>query len=197
MTKNSLPSFITEDQDALVPGDNQIKSISSLVEQHLALEAAVESAAQNLKNLEDQLRKCGEVDLPEAMAEAGVKVMNLTDGTKVEVTTRYKINISKERRPAAIEWLAKNGQSGVIKAEVAVEFPKGDMKKAEAFAKRLMKMGVQPSVDQTVNTTTVEALINELIEQNSTLPDDKRIEIPEKVFGLFQLKKAKIKLKKR
>lgn len=187
---NTLPSFITEDEDVVVPGDNQIKSISALVEKMLGLEAEVEAAEASLKDLHERFRKVSEVDIPEAMNSAGTKELKMNDGSVLSVTTRYKINISKERRPGAIDWLTENKHEALVRAVVTVELPRGDTERAEKLCKTLAEMGVQPAMTLDVNTASVEALINELLVEQG-------VQVPEKVFGIFKLNRAKLKKPKR
>jgi hypothetical protein len=186
----TLPNFITEDEDVVVPGDNQIKSIATLVETMLGLEANVEASEEDLRNLKEKLRRVTEVDIPEAMTSAGATKLSMKDGSVLSVTTRYKVNISKERKSEAIDWLIHNGQDGLVRTVVVVELPKGDMKRAAQLCEQLTKMGVQPVALLDVNHASVEATVNELIIEHG-------IQVPEKTFGIYKLNRAKLKKPKR
>jgi hypothetical protein len=115
------------------------------------------------------------VELPEAMTELGSSYLELDDGSGLSCSVTYKIvgSLPKrddpDRRFAAIEYLRENDGEGIIKANLLVEFGRGDISAANRLKRSLEFKQVtdQPiSVDADVHPSSLAAWGRERVREN-------------------------------
>lgn len=143
--------------------DSALALVSSLAEIQLQRERDVANAEDALAEAKRQLQQVKEVDLPEAMKEAGVKTFTTVDGTVVTVKSEVQVNITEANKPAAFQWLIDNGFGGLLKLDVEVHFDRGDREKAEKLAAQLSKKGIDTVVKQNVHPQTLKSFAKERI----------------------------------
>lgn len=111
--------------DAPLPADAKIKSVSELAIELRAAEAEVYAATDALKRALATYHRVAGVDLPRALMDAGASTLTTTDGAKVELKTAYDTKQLTE--PAGLTWVETHGGSALIKTSILVELDRGDL----------------------------------------------------------------------
>lgn len=170
-----------------LPSNLAVKEISELALIQVSRALRVEALEAELKAANEALRRVQEVDLPNAMAAAGVMSIKLPDGKSVTVKEDVYASIPKdERYPLALAWLREHGLGDVIKNEVKVAFGKGEEAQAAALLSILTEHGwTNNSVSEGVHSSTLKALIREQLAKGAEFPMD--------LFGAYPTTKAIIK----
>lgn len=181
-------------QDIVLPAasDQSLSLISALAELQLQLQRDVAAAEDALAAAKEALRQVQEVDLPEAMKEAGVKTFTTTDGTVVTVKNEVQAYISEANKPAAYQWLIDHGFGGLLKLDVELHFDRGDRERAEKLAAQLSKKGIDTVLKQSVHPQTLKAFIKERIADTES-----GIEVPLELFGARPYSVASVKPSKK
>lgn len=164
--KTTKASVIAKAQKGIVlpaASDSALALVSSLAAIQLERERDVADAEDALNAAKDALRQVKEVDLPEAMKEAGVKTFTTVDGAVVTCKNEVQVNITEANRPAAFQWLIDNGFGGLLKLDVEIHFDRGDRDKAEKLAAQLSKKGIDTVVKQNVHPQTLKSFAKERI----------------------------------
>ncbi len=164
--KTTKASVIAKAQKGIVlpaASDSALALVSSLAAIQLERERDVADAEDALSAAKDALRQVKEVDLPEAMKEAGVKTFTTVDGAVVTCKNEVQVNITEANRPAAFQWLIDNGFGGLLKLDVEIHFDRGDRDKAEKLAAQLSKKGIDTVVKQNVHPQTLKSFAKERI----------------------------------
>lgn len=149
----------------------------------------------NLENdltmAKEALRRVMEQDLPEAMDDVGMTTFTLDDGTKITVKPFYAASIPDDRKDEAFKWLQDHDFDSLIKAEVKVNFGKGEFELAQEFMQFIRGFNakaIDPEYKESVHWQTLRAFVKEQIEGGHPLPLD--------MFGVFVGRKAELKLPK-
>ncbi|OGC93932.1 MAG: hypothetical protein A2W25_14695 [candidate division Zixibacteria bacterium RBG_16_53_22] len=170
------------------PSNAAIKEISELATIQISRAGRVETLEQELKTANEALRRVQEVDLPNAMAEAGVSSITLPTGEKITIKEDVYASIPKdERYEQALAWLRGHGFGDVIKNEVKVAFGKGEEESSAELLAVLNDRGLIGATTCTtgVHASTLKALIREQLAKGAEFPMD--------LFGAFPTTKAVIK----
>ena len=165
--------------------NDALQQISTLASKQLEIIYEIERAEEALKKLEENLRRVQEIDLPNAMAEAGMKSFTLNNGSKITIKDDVAVSIPKDQKYAAYQWLRDNGFGDVIKHNVVVEFGKEDDEAALRLMQYCEKQGKHAEDQQAVHSQTLKALVKEQLA--------KGVEIPLDLFGAYPYSKAVIK----
>lgn len=165
--------------------NNDLKQVAALVRQQLILEQRVEDLTADLKRAQQDLANISGEVLPAALAEHGLTELKMADGSKVTVATVISASISKERSPAAHEWLRDNGFGDLIKNTVSINFGKGEDEKAGELIRELEGDGYNVDQKEAVHPSTLKAFCKEQIEKGSEIPSD--------LFGIYIGQKTTIK----
>jgi len=158
--------------------DSALALVSSLAQIQLERERDVANAEDALAEAKRQLTQVKEVDLPEAMKEAGVKTFTTVDGTVVTVKNEVQVSITEANKPAAFAWLIDHGFGGLLKLDVEIHFDRGDREKAEKLAAQLAKKGIDTVVKQNVHPQTLKSFAKERIADTES-----DLEFPLELFG--------------
>ena len=168
--------------------NEELASISGLAQQLLVVQKDIEEKKLELKELEEQFRQISESSLPEALQSANLSEIVLSDGTKLSVAPFYKGHISEKNRPAALEWLMKNGHGALIKNEISLKFGRDEDERAQDTIASLQQRGLSPSVKQGVHAQTLNAFVKERLTNGK--------DIPSEIFGIYVGSRAKIERKR-
>jgi len=185
--KVKLMSPINFEQDAITDiKQEDLKSISTLLQEQLKLEELIESLEDTLKMQKENLRKLSGETIPTAMAELGLTATEMFDGSKVKVVEDIYVSIPKEpsKSQECFEWLQNNGLGDIIKNSVGISFGKGEGNKAKHLEESIKEMGLIPEVKVSVHPSTLKATIKKWHEEGKSIPDNK--------FNLFIGQKTKI-----
>ena len=168
--------------------NEELASISGLAQQLLVVQKDIEEKKLELKELEEQFRQISESSLPEALQSANLSEIVLSDGTKLSVAPFYKGHISEKTRPAALEWLMKNGHGALIKNEISLKFGRDEDERAQDTIASLQQRGLSPSVKQGVHAQPLNAFVKERLTNGK--------DIPSEIFGIYVGSRAKIERKR-
>jgi hypothetical protein len=177
--------MIDLDEVAGVPSDAALDRVATTVRQQQEIERRVEELAQSLDDAKRLLRRISEVDLPEAMRDAGgITRVDLEGGLRVEVKPYYEASISQAHAAEAFAWLRNNGHADLIKREVRVLFGRGEDEAAAATIDSLRATGLEPDEKIAVHPQTLRAFVREQLEAGQNLPHD--------LLGIYAGQRAKI-----
>lgn len=173
-----------------VPED-KLERIRHFGAKQRSLTKALADLENNITALKEELRRVVEQDLPEAMDEVGMTKFVLDDGTTLTIKPFYSASIPEERKDEAFTWLKENDFDGMIKAEIKVNFGKGEFEVAQSFLNFIRgfnEKAIDPEYKEQVHWQTLRAFVKEQIEGGHPLPLD--------MFGVFVGRKAELKLPK-
>lgn len=168
-----------------MPSNNEVKEIAALAERQLLQQHAVESLENDLKYAQAALRQTQEVDLPNAMQQAGVSEIKLPTGEKITIKDGITASVPKDRKQEVCQWLRLHGFGDIVSMDIKLSFGRGEEKEADKVARRLADEGLHPECITDVNTARLKALISEQLAKGK--------EVPLEMFGAIQWTKAIIK----
>lgn len=183
---NELESQMAADAAAAaISPEDALKRVSDLAATMVKLQAEVTAAETVLSAAKLAYARVEQTDLPELMAELGLSLIRLDDGSTVEVRRTYASSITEARRAEAHAWLIAHGFGGLIKTRLEMNFGRGQEAEAAQAAQQIeAALGVAPIVEQGIHAATLGAFVKEQIEAGAQIPRD--------LFGVFEVKKAKL-----
>lgn len=144
--------------------------------------------------LEEQLAKkkaeetfLSEQDIPNKMQEAGISLLKLNDGSKVEIKPFYAAKIPSTRVDEAFNWLRTNGHGDMIKNNVSLTFGRSQDNEAKALVDELRQKGHNVKQVEKVEPMTLKGFVREQIQSGKQVPTD--------LFGVYIANKTKITTK--
>jgi hypothetical protein len=184
MTENDYSAFVEEAQD-----NDALAKLAALAQELYEAQLEVAKAESALKAAQARRNKLSEVTIPEAMDDAGLKNLETPSGIKLEVTSKIRGAMKGDAKDAAMDWLEKNGQGGIIKNQVIVEFGKGEDEDAIQLEEELIEEE-WGDVDRkrSVHAQTLEKWIRERMEQGQP--------VPEELFNVYEQRTTKVKKNK-
>lgn len=187
---DNLPAGIDFAADALaIPAsDSSLARVSRLTTRQVALEERKKALEAELKAVNIELRQLQFSELPEAMDSVALGAISLTDGLAVKVEDFIECSLAGEdgvKMARAVDWLRRTGQTGAIKAQVTVEFGKGEEARVQAALGILRTAGFAASERATVHTATFKKILRECREEGMAIPTDE--------LGVFIGRRAVIK----
>lgn len=164
-------------------GDNSLKRLSAMAEALQAAKNRVAIIQAQLAKAEAEVTGIESGEMPLLMQELKMKNFELEDGTTVELTEDLKCGITEANKPAAFEWVRKNGWGGIIKTHLTQEFGKGEEKAAKAAAAALTKLTKRKvALKSNIHHSTLKAFIKERLAAGTNISFD--------LFGIFLSKKV-------
>lgn len=165
--------------------DKSSSRLAKLADMLARLERRRVDVERDLKELDKDIQRLQEHEIPALMAELGFKSFKLENGAEVTVKPYYSASINKERQEEAFSWLKDNGFGDLIKNVVAANFGRGQEELAEKVLAELAQKGYNTSSKTWVEPMTLKAFVKEQIEKGESVPDD--------LFGVYVGQKATIK----
>jgi hypothetical protein len=178
-----------EDADTAEAPPATLERLSDLAKQARELEHQINEEVVALEEKKGQLDKILKRFIPGIMEELGMAEFKLTDGASIKIKESIAASISAENKPAAFAWLADHDYDGIIKTKVLSEFGRGDIERAKALMKIIDGNGFESTLDQSVHPMTLKSFVKERLEAGESIPVD--------LFGVFEIKEAKITLPKK
>lgn len=174
------PAATVDPQDALRRVTAMAEQLSIAKDRVIKATAALSDANEHVATIESE-------GLPELMRELRLKIIGLEDGSKVEVVDDFKCAIAADRKDDAHNWIRKQGDGGIITAEVGVRFDKDEIELADDFAKQVKKItNKEVVVDESIHHSRLKSYLREKREKG-------QISGPiAKLFGIFPFVKAKV-----
>ena len=159
------------------------KSCNKLLETQNQI-SAFEEKLKQLKGTETTL---SEQTIPDLMHRAGVSLIKLDDGSKVEVKPFYSARIPVSRTEEAFTWLRDNGHGDLIKNNVLLSFARSQDNEAKSLVAELRSKGHNVKQTEKVESMTLKAFVKEQIQEGKNVPSE--------VFGVYVASKTKITTK--
>jgi hypothetical protein len=182
-------AMATADAEKEAPAPEDVmKRIQHFADKVKALTKDIASLENQLTIKKEQKRRIEEQDLPETMDLVSMREFTLDDGSTVKVKPFYAASISEDRKEEAFDWLKEHDFDGMIKADIKVQFGKGEFELAQefiAFIKGWNKKSIDPDYKEHVHWQTLRKFVQEQIEGGKPLPLD--------MFGVFVGRKAEMK----
>lgn len=175
----------------------QIKNISDIAIRQLQLQARGAELEALVKSNNEELRKVSEFELPNAMAEAGMKSFELQDGSKIGVERVFTASVKVEYRSDAFMWMRERGHDSLIKTEVKVPLGKGASDEAQKILAVLKEHFPEfnGELDESVHWATLRAFVKEQIEaEELAVNSGENVDdpLPRELLGVYIIDKAKI-----
>jgi len=187
--KNALPYDYSEhaDDDAVDQTD-VLGKISRLADEMHQLDKDAATAELKVKKLKETHRQIAEEQLPELFEQVGMSELTTFKGLPLKLKNKVFTNISKGRKPTAIAWLDANGQGGMVKRSVIIDFDKTQEEKVEALLRLIGKGWPNNRTELDVHGSTVKAFVTKRLADGKEIPLD--------IFGVHCVDTVEITSKK-
>ncbi len=182
-------------QDAQqMTGKAVVSQVKKLVKLSQQMERKVGGLEDRLKEAKEEHRKLIEDELPDVMKKAGLQEFTTDDGMKVVLKIDTFASISKVNKEAALVWLRKYNYDDLIKATTTIRFDRGQDAIREKVEASCVKNKLEFEQAEQVHGQSLKAFIKSVLDERSTAkkPGLKRLNPPEKLFGIFVKTVAKI-----
>ena len=187
--KNKLPYDYTGlDDDSAADEKDVLGRISVLADEMHQTDKDIAEATLKVKKLVEKHRQIAEEQLPELFEQVGMKELTTLKGLPLKLSNKVFTNISKGRKPTAIAWLDANGQGGMVKRCVIIDFDKTQEEKVKALLRLIGKGWPNNRTELDVHGSTVKAFVKKQLEDGKEIPAD--------VFGIHCVDVVEIKSKK-
>ena len=175
--------------------EDDLKSLTEMIDNMLKNEKAIEDTKSALKVLEQAQRQLSEVDIPTKMKEIGMKEFVTNKRDKIKIKSFYtgyiptikaclKSQELAERRQKCIDYLSKDENSSLVKNELSISFSKTQDNEAKDLKAELEKKGYAPTLNESVNANSLKSHINVVKE--------KGLEFDDELFKVFLKTETKI-----
>ena len=175
--------------------EDDLKSLTEMIDNMLKNDKAIEDTKSALKVLEQAQRQLSEVDIPTKMKEIGMKEFVTNKGDKIKIKSFYtgyiptikaclKSQELAERRQKCIDYLSKDENSSLVKNELSISFLKTQDNEAKDLKAELEKKGYAPTLNESVNANSLKSHINVVKE--------KGLEFDDELFKVFLKTETKI-----
>lgn len=162
-----------------------LNDLSECVNALLKADSFVKQKEDELKIAKEKARVLREETLPGMMDELGFTSVKLEAGQSVTIRQNIHTQISKNMKPAMMDWLNKNGFGGLIKTQVQIQFGKGDHNAAKNLFWQLEQKYDSVGLSEDVHSQTLKAFLKEQLEKGNNIPLD--------IFGATPVLEAIIK----
>ncbi len=156
---------LDEDSDVLL-------RISRLADEMHALDKQIAEAVLKTKKLIEAHRQIGEEQLPELFEQVGMEELRTRSGLPLKLKNKVHTNISRGRKPKAIAWLDENGQGGMVKRSVIIDFDKTQQDKVDNLLKLIGKGWPNNRTELDVHASTVKAFVVRQLDAGKKIPAD-------------------------
>jgi hypothetical protein len=165
--------------------DNDLDSLSKLIQRQLDLDVEIENIEETLKEIKREREVLSSETIPLKMQELGIDETTMKDGSKVTVKEAFHCKIPLEKIEEAHDYLRNNDLGDIIKNKVATSFGTGEDNMAGDLVGYIESTyGITPEVKESVHPSTLKATLKKRHEEGLTDPDD--------LFGIFIRPETKI-----
>jgi hypothetical protein len=165
--------------------DNDLDSLSKLIQRQLDLDVEIENIEETLKEIKREREVLSSETIPLKMQELGIDETTMKDGSKVTVKEAFHCKIPLEKIDEAHDYLRNNDLGDIIKNKVATSFGTGEDNMAGDLVGYIESTyGITPEVKESVHPSTLKATLKKRHEEGLTDPDD--------LFGIFIRPETKI-----
>ena len=104
---------------------------------------------------------------------------------RVYVKESIRASLPEENTRRAYAWLKEQGEDGIVKNTVTIEFSRNEDERAEALIKELLQRGdFEVSNKKSVNAQTLSKFVRDRLAAGEDVPED--------IFTVFRQSVAKI-----
>ena len=175
-----------------LPTAEELASLNDLIGMWQRNKLAIEQHEFSLKELNGAVAEIETDLIPSLMASAGgIEKFTLADGTAITLKDELFASVTAANQQAAFTWLEEHGHGDVIKDELKLNLGRGELaqQRAQALIIAAEQNGVNDySHKRAVHPGTLQALLKEQLAEG--------VEVPKETFGVFQQRRAVIKLAK-
>lgn len=169
--------------------DNLIKKLSQSAKALGFLEEDLAQLEKKAKEVKKQIDQYREQIIPEIMDELGMSDFTTNTGIRVKVEPKIFASLPKGNELEGLNWLRNNGQAGIIKQRITVEFSIGQDGVAKELFTELLEKGYLTRNEQTVHPQTLSSFVRRELQDGR--------EVPMETLGAFSKRVAKIELSKK
>lgn len=188
MTDDVLAMAAADAEKEAPAPEDVMRRIQHFADKQKKLIKEIADLENQLSVKKEQKRRIEEQDLPETMDQVNMREFVLEDGTKVKVKPFYAASIPEDRKEEAFDWMKERDFDGMIKADIKVQFGKGEFELAQEFLQYVRgwnQKSIEPEYKEHVHWQTLRKFVQEQIEGGKELPLD--------LFGVFVGRKAEMK----
>lgn len=187
--KNALPyDYLGLEDDQTADQTDVLGRISGLADEMHGLDKQIAEATLKVKKLVETHRQLAEEQLPELFEQVGMKELTTLKGLPLKLKNKVFTSISKGRKPTAIAWLDANGQGGMVKRCVIIDFDKTQEDKVNALLRLIGKGWPNNRTELDVHGSTVKAFVTKQLADGKEIPLD--------IFGVHCVDVVEITSKK-
>lgn len=171
--KSTIPYDYSGLAETAAPNQEDVLGrISILADEMHELDKQIASNELKTKQLKEQHRQIAEEQLPELFEEVGMSELKTRSGLPLKLKNRVHTNISKGRKPTAIAWLDANGQGGMVKRTVKIDFDKTKEEKVKSLLRLIGRGWPNHRVELDVHASTVKSFVKKQLEDGQEIPLD-------------------------
>lgn len=170
--ENDLQDFDTSKAD--------MQGLSEACKSLIHWQQVEQAKEEELKGIQDKIKKLSEEIIPEAMLTLGLDQLKLDNGLKLSVVDNVYAYISEENKPTCYNWLRDNNLGSIIKNEIGVQFDKTQDAEAMDLKARLSSEGLPVTHKESIHPSTLKSTMKELVKKGISVPDAFNIHIGKK-----------------
>ncbi len=171
--KNALPyDYSGHDDGPTVNDEDILGRISVLADEMHDIDKQIAKTDLEVKKLRETHRQIAEEQLPELFEQVGMEELKTRSGLPLKLKNRVHTNISKGRKPNAIAWLDENGQGGMVKRSVIIDFDKTQEDKVKALLRLINRGWPNNRTELDVHASTVKAFVVRQLAEGKEIPLD-------------------------
>jgi hypothetical protein len=170
------------------PSSEAITSLTSLTRRVVEVQREKTRLEAELKRAEEMERELTWNQIPAIMDVIGLKHFELTDGTTIHVGEEIRTSMPKKSAAEGVAWLDDNGEAGMVKRRFVIAFNRDQTALVNKFKADLArrKVPLAVTIEQYVEPPTLKSWVTRKLEEGAS--------IPEKLFGVFRQRIAKVKV---
>jgi len=186
----------------VAPASEDLGAVVDMALAMQALEEAIASTEESLKQMKQELTRLAEQGLPDLMQNLRIQEFTLDNGNKVEVQDVISASVPSQtaidrckteedklemklRLEQCLAWLRENGAGDIIKSNVEVRFGKDEDERANEFCKSIVDRGLVYKRAIGVHPGTLTSFIKEQLSVGKNIPHE--------LFRVYSGRKAIIK----
>jgi hypothetical protein len=171
--ETTLPYDYSEFKEESAPNQEDVLGrISKLADEMHKIDKEIAEAELKVKKLKASHQQIAEEQLPELFEQVGMEELKTRSGLPLKLKNKVFTNISKGRKPKAIAWLDENGQGGMVKRCVIIDFDKTQEDKVAALLRLIGKGWPNNRTELDVHASTVKAFVTRQLADGKTIPAD-------------------------
>lgn len=164
------------DANDAAPEADSLARVARLSELLARQDAEVVAAELALRKAKEARERTASEDLPQLMAELGLKELKLEDGSSVGIEDFIACAIKDENRAEAVAWLRARDYDGILKTELSLSFARGEDADLDEVVQTIEQAaGRSVEVVSGVHPQTLKAFIKERIAAGEFTDEVKRL----------------------